>query len=231
MPASLALRWPNVLLLACLSKASEDNAPPLALIRPSVNAFKPSNTVEHFPRPAGTTRRERVSEWRMDLRYWRFSVCFCRRRRRRQSGEGRTNVRWKRIDRLCCSLRASTRRAKRWIVIGSESESPACRDSIPSTFHWRILVSNVVESPLSQWVSGGHFQLGYPRNRTFLPANPQFPHSFPPLRVLRSSLAPHCKAEIFAKGLRYFTTRPSLNSDLGSTDATTRRWRRRMGRS
>ena len=37
----------------------------------------------------------------------------------------------------------------------------------------------------------------------------------------RSSLAPHCKAEIFAKGLRYFTTRPSLNSDLG---------RRRMGR-
>ena len=43
LPASLALRWPNVLLLACLSKASEDNAPP------SVNAFKPSNTVvEHF---------------------------------------------------------------------------------------------------------------------------------------------------------------------------------------
>ena len=93
LPASrsFALRWPNVLLLACLSMASEDNAPPplsrsFALSLSSVNAFKPSNTVEHFPRPGGTTRREReggrVSEWRMDLRYWRFSVCFCRRRRR-----------------------------------------------------------------------------------------------------------------------------------------------------
>ena len=46
-----SLRWPNVLLLACLSKASEDNAPPPApaLVCSSVNAFKPSNTVEHFP--------------------------------------------------------------------------------------------------------------------------------------------------------------------------------------
>ena len=81
------------------------------------------------------------------------------------------------------------RRAKRWIVIGSESESHSFRVSQPLFFLCLIRHSNVAsESLLSpkgpkRKLPGG---VRHPRDRPFKfasrPTNPQFPHSsVPPL--------------------------------------------------